>query len=100
MWGFEMQFSKPFTYISCLRREVPTPSVVEGQSAIILKPRILKHHIPELPIEAYTTAASRSMAASGASVLRPDGYRVFLLQAALEGVWYFSRKQFYNVFEF
>ena len=46
--GFEHTSFKPVAHIS-FRCEVPTPSVVEGQSAIMFKPHILKHHIPELP---------------------------------------------------
>ena len=46
--GFERNSLKPVTHIS-FRCEVPTLSVAEGQSAIMFKPHILKHHIPELP---------------------------------------------------
>ena len=46
--GFQTTSFKPLTHIS-FRCEVPTPSVVEGQSNIMFKPHILKHHIPELP---------------------------------------------------
>ena len=51
MWGFKLLLSKPPHHLS-FRCEVPTPSVSEGQSTtttIIVKPHILKHHIPELP---------------------------------------------------
>ena len=37
----------PLTHI-IFRCEVPTPPVFEGQSTIMIKPHILKHHIPEL----------------------------------------------------
>ena len=48
MWGLKLIISsKPLTDIS-FRCEVLTPSVFEGQSTIIIKPQILKHHIPEL----------------------------------------------------
>ena len=47
--GFENNSLKPLTDIISCRCEVPTPSVVEGQSTIMFKPHILKHHIPELP---------------------------------------------------
>ena len=43
--GFQHADLKPLTHVS-FRGEVPTPSVVEGQSAISFKPHILEHHIP------------------------------------------------------
>ena len=46
--GFENDSFKPLTHIS-FRCEVPTSSVFEGQSTIMIKPHILKHRIPELP---------------------------------------------------
>ena len=46
--GFENNSFKPLTHIS-FRCEVPTPSVFEGRWTIMIKPHILKHHIPELP---------------------------------------------------
>ena len=46
--GFEHNSLKPLIH-SSFRCDVPTPSVVEGQSTIIIQPHILKHHIPELP---------------------------------------------------
>ena len=49
--GLQNTSFKPLTFIS-LRREVPTPSVFEGQSTIMFKSHILKHHIPELPKKA------------------------------------------------
>ena len=48
--GFESNSFRPLTHLS-FRCEVPTPSVVEGQQIIIIKPHILKHHISALPIE-------------------------------------------------
>ena len=48
MWGLTMIVIKPLTHIS-FRFEVPTPSVVEGQSTVMFKPHILKRNIPELP---------------------------------------------------
>ena len=59
--GFEHNnISKPLTHIS-YRCEVPTPSVVEDQSTIMLNPHILKHHIPEIPI--YLQAGGKRPAA-------------------------------------
>ena len=46
--GFQTTIFAPLTHISFMC-EAPTSSVVEGQQSIIFKPRILKHHIPELP---------------------------------------------------
>ena len=48
--GFQRASLKPLTHIGFrCECEVPTPSVFEGQSTIIFKPHILKHHISELP---------------------------------------------------
>ena len=47
--GVSKYYVSNLSPISGLRCEVTTPSVVEGQSITIFKPRILKHHIPELP---------------------------------------------------
>ena len=48
--GFQDYSLKPLTHIS-FSCEVPTPSVFVGQSTIMFKPHILKHHIPELPTD-------------------------------------------------
>ena len=50
--AFENNSLKPLTHIS-FRCEVPTASVFEGHYTIIIKPRILKHRIPELPTGAH-----------------------------------------------
>ena len=55
---------KPLTHIS-FRCEVPTPSVGEAQSTIVLKSHILKHQIPELPKDVRGQRAPA--VASGAS---------------------------------
>ena len=47
--GFQTISLKSLSHIS-FRCEVPTPSVVEGQSTIMFRPQSLKHHIPEFPI--------------------------------------------------
>ena len=46
--GFEHIGFEPLKHIG-FRCEVPTPSLVEGQSTIMFKPHVLEHHIPELP---------------------------------------------------
>ena len=49
---FQNTSLKPVAHIS-FRCEVPTPSLLEGQQTIIVKPHILKRHIPELPEYMY-----------------------------------------------
>ena len=50
--GFETNSCIPLTVTHLsFRCEVPTPSIVEGQSPISIKPHILKRHIPELPTD-------------------------------------------------
>ena len=48
MVEFKILLSKPLAHVS-FRCEVPTPSVFEDQQTMSFKPRILEHHIPELP---------------------------------------------------
>ena len=71
---------RPLTHIR-FRCEVPTPSVVEGQSTIIFKPHILKHHIPELPNirESRILAPVRPrMEAAGSQRLQSSRLRLLL----------------------
>ena len=50
MWGFNILCVKPLTHIiSALGVKFSYTYSFEGQSTIIFKPHILKHHIPELP---------------------------------------------------
>ena len=55
MWGLKIIALNPIAPFS-FRCEAPTPSVVEGQSTIMFKPHILKHHIPELPNMLHNSA--------------------------------------------
>ena len=73
--GFKNNSFKPLANIS-YRCEVPTPSVVEGQSTIIVKPHILKHHILELPkdLPAVSPAAVAFLCLDGCAA--PGGQRV------------------------
>ena len=58
--GFQHTSLKPLTHTS-FRCEVPILSVSEGQPTIILKSHILKHHIPQLPIQVKCASASSAV---------------------------------------
>ena len=66
--GFERNTVNPLTHIS-YRCEVPTPSVVEGQSISIFTPPILKHHIPELLLRPLLWCSASTIAITITSII-------------------------------
>ena len=88
--GFENNMLKPLAHIS-FRCEVPTPSVVEGQSTVMFKPRILKHHIPELPSACMSLdSASRASSSPSSSCESSTSRSAFAESFGFVSMWLIS----------